>query len=201
MLFTAVGGWRAVFCCDQSHPIRLYKAVTHERWSNCFLNLQEVHFLLHLTWVYSWQDDVVMCKWWLRVCMPLKQFDMSKCGDTWTIVSFVPRPPLFILVWKWKSYEKQEDLGIFITWVTSASCRVGHSYKYVPAQLGMSSLLIKYSLLFYLYIILHDSYSFKIYLWIQFCIWTPTACYLSSHICWPSHVLGIYITQKGGPCL
>ena len=57
-LFTAVGGWRAVFCRNQSHPIRLYKAVTHERWSNCFLNLQEVHFLLHLTWVYSWQDDM-----------------------------------------------------------------------------------------------------------------------------------------------
>ena len=98
MLFTAVGGWRAVFCCNQSHPIRLYKAVTHERWSNCFLNLQEVHFLLHLTWVYSWQDDVVMCIRWLRVCMPLKQFDMSKCGDTWTIGSLVPRSLLSLFL-------------------------------------------------------------------------------------------------------
>ena len=47
---------------------------------------------------------------------------------------------LNFLVWKWKSYEKQEDLGIFITQVSSGTCRVGHSYKYVPTQQGTSSL-------------------------------------------------------------
>ena len=53
--------WRAVFCCNQSHPIRLYKAVTHERRSNCFLNLQEVHFLLTFNlsiFMTRWRSDV-----------------------------------------------------------------------------------------------------------------------------------------------